>query len=169
MPLYFPDRSYQAVTSEDRKAYIDGTFFESWNYDPRKYRKNVNKEKPENRLIRELETHKENIYFLDFQTTMQTLYYEWNPFQALPTGYFDNVLYFASVMTNFPEERACMEKYGITQPLKELVNDNVYLVDTDTRTLDNKIKFIQEHYYPDMYVELYKEIDGYQIWKIKDK
>ena len=62
-----------------------------------------------------------------------------------------------------------MEKYGITQPLKELVNDNVYLVDTDTRTLDNKIKFIQEHYYPDMYVELYKEIDGYQIWKIKDK
>lgn len=169
MPLYFPDRSYQAVTSEYRKAYIDGTFFESWNYDPRKYRKNVNKEKPENGLIRELETHKENIYFLDFQTTMQTLYYEWNPFQALPTGYFDNALYFASVMTNFPEECACMEKYGITQPLKELVNDNVYLVDTDTRTLDNKIKFIQEHYYPDMYAELYKEIDGYQIWKIKDK
>lgn len=165
MPLYLPDRSYQAVTSEDRKSYIEGTFFESWNYDTRKYRKNVNKEKPENGLIRELETHKENVYFLDFQTTMQTLYYEWNPFQALPTGYFDNALYFASVMTNFPEERACMEKYGITQPLKGLVNANVYLVDTDTRTLDNKIKYIQEHYYPDVYAELYKEIDGYQIWK----
>lgn len=165
MPLYLPDRSYQAVTSEDRKSYIEGTFFESWNYDTRKYRKNVNKEKPENGLIRELETHKENVYFLDFQTTMQTLYYEWNLFQALPTGYFDNALYFASVMTNFPEERACMEKYGITQPLKGLVNANVYLVDTDTRTLDNKIKYIQEHYYPDVYAELYKEIDGYQIWK----
>lgn len=167
MPLYLPDRSYQAVTSEDRKSYIDGTFFESWNYDARKYRKNVNKEKPENGLIRELETHKENIYFLDFQTTMQTLCYEWNPFQALPTGYFENALYFASVMTNFPEERVCMEKYGITQPLKDLVHSNVYLVDTDNRTLDNKIKFIQEHYYPDVYAELYKEIDGYQMWKIR--
>lgn len=169
MPLYLPDRSYQAVTNEDRRSYIDGTFFESWNYDARKYRKNVNKGKPENGLIREMETHKENLYFLDFHTTMQTLYYEWNPFQALPTGYFDNTLYFASVMTNFPEERVCMERYGITQPLKELVNDNVYLVDTDTRTLDNKIKFIQEHYYPDAYAELYREIDGYQIWKIKNK
>lgn len=169
MPLYLPDRSYQAVTDEDRRFYIDDTFFESWNYDARKYRKNVNKGKPENGLIREIETHKENLYFLDFHTTMQTLYYEWNPFRALPTGYFDNALYFASVMTNFPEERACMERYGITQPLKELVNDNVYLVDTDAKTLDNKIKFIQEHYYPDAYAELYKEIDGYQIWKIKNK
>lgn len=169
MILYLPDRSYQAVTSEERKSYIDDTFFESWNYDARKYRKNVNKGKPENGLIRELETHKENLYFLDFQTTMQTLYYEWNPFQALPTGYFDNALYFASVMTNFPEERVCMEEYGITQPLKELVHNNVYLIDTDTRTLDNKVKFIQEHYYPNAYAELYKEIDEYQIWKFHEE
>lgn len=166
IPLYLPDRSYQVVTSEDRKSYIEGTFFESWNYDPRKYRKNVNKGKSENGLIRELETHKENFYFLDFQTTMQTLYYEWNPFQALPAGYFNNALYFASVMTNFPEERVCMENYGITQPLKELVNNNVYLVDTNTRTLNDKIEFIQEHYYSNVNAELYKEIDGYQIWKI---
>lgn len=169
MILYLPDRSYQAVTSEERKSYIDDTFFESWNYDARKYRKNVNKGKPENGLIRELETHKENLYFLDFQTTMQTLHYEWNPFQALPTGYFDNALYFASVMTNFPEERVCMEEYGITQPLKELVYNNVYLIDTDTRTLDNKVKFIQEHYYPNAYAELYKKIDEYQIWKFHEE
>ena len=62
-----------------------------------------------------------------------------------------------------------MEKYGITQPLMDLVHSNVYLVDTDNRTLDNKVKFIQEHYYPNAYAVLYKEVAGYQIWKIKDK
>lgn len=167
IPLYLPDRSYQDVVSENRKSYIDNVFFESWNYDARKYRKNVNKGKPENGLIKEIEDNRDNFYFLDFQTTMQTLYYEWNPFQTLEKGYLRNALYFASVMTNFPEERACMEAYGISQPLKALVEDRVYLVDTDTRTLNNKVKFIQEHYYSEAEAELYKEVAGYQIWKIK--
>lgn len=165
-PLFLPDRSYLDVASEGRKEYVDYTFFESWNYDARKYRKVVNKGIPENYLLEEIKKNKENFYFLDFQTTMQTLYYEWNPFFALRPGYFDNSLYFASVMTNFPETLDVFREYDIEQPLKSLIEENVYLVDQDSRTLRNKVQYLQEHGYPDARAELYKDISGYQIWKI---
>lgn len=164
--LYIPDRSYLDVTEESRKDYIEETFFESWNYDARKYRKVVNKNVPANGLIEEIEANRQNFYFLDFQTTMQTLYYEWNPFYTLPEEYFQNSLYFASIMTNYPECIEILSGYHAEQPLKALANENVYLVDSDTRTLQWKITYLQEHYYPDARAELYKEIDGYQIWKV---
>ena len=126
----------------------------------------MNKNVPANGLIEEIESNKQNFYFLDFQTTMQTLYYEWNPFYTLPEEYFQNSLYFASIMTNYPECIKTLSRYHAEQPLKALANDNVYLVDSDTRTLQWKITYLQEHYYPDARAELYKEIDGYQIWKI---
>ena len=127
--LYIPDRSYLDVTEESRKDYIEETFFESWNYDARKYRKVVNKNVPANGLIEEIEANRQNFYFLDFQTTMQTLYYEWNPFYTLPEEYFQNSLYFASIMTNYPECIEILSGYHAEQPLKALANENVYLVD----------------------------------------
>ena len=82
--LYVPDREYKYVDSENRKEYIDNTFYTSWNYGPGKFRKVVNRNKPENGLLKEIEAHQENFYFLDFNTTIQTLYYEWCPWEALP-------------------------------------------------------------------------------------
>lgn len=64
-----------------------------------KYRKIVNKGAKSEELINEIETHKENLYLLDFQTMMQVFYYDWNPWKAIPTGEFDNVLYLAGVTT----------------------------------------------------------------------
>ena len=46
------------------------------------------------------------------------------------------------------------------------MQEGVYLIDSKSKTLDLKIAFLQEHYYPEARAELYKEINGYQIWKI---
>lgn len=165
LPLYLPDRSYQDVDSWGRKEYIENTFYESWNYTARKYRKVVNRGSKSEELINEIETHKENLYLLDFQTTMQVLYYDWNPWKAIPVGTFDNVLYLAGVTTNFPDCNEILKKYNAEQPLKALVNKNVYLVDSEWKTLDQKIQYLQERYYPEATAELYNELDGYQIWK----
>lgn len=165
LPLYLPDRSYQDVDSWGRKEYIENTFYESWNYTASKYRKVVNRGSKSEELINEIETHKENLYLLDFQTTMQVLYYDWNPWKAIPAGTFDNVLYLAGVTTNFPDCNEILKKYNAEQPLKALVNKNVYLVDSEWKTLDQKIQYLQERYYPEATAELYNELDGYQIWK----
>lgn len=163
--FFYPDRSYLDVTNETRKDYVEEVFYNSWDYDARRYRKVVNK-KPENGLIKEIEENKNNFYFLDFQTTVQTLYYEWNPFQNIEENFYENVLYFGGIMMEFPDYNSVLEKKGLQNPMKSLVKDNVYLVDSDEKTLQYKIIYLREHYYPDAKAELYKTIDGYQIWKI---
>ena len=49
-------------------------------------------------------------------------------------------------------------------PLKQLVNKDVYLI--DNYYVELKVNYLREHYFPEARAELYKEIDGYQIWKI---
>ena len=50
---------------------------------------------------------------------MQVFYYDWNPWKAIPTGEFDNVLYLAGVTTNFPDCNQILQTYDAEQPLKE--------------------------------------------------
>lgn len=166
--LFYPDSSYLEITNETRKGYIEEFFYNSWNYDARRYRKVVNKNKPENGLIKEIEENEDNFYFLDFQTTVQVLYYDWNPFVTMQESFYDNTLYFAGVMMEFPDYKAVLGKNGLTNPMKDLVKEDVYLVDSDEKTLQHKLYYLREHYYPNAKAELYKEIDGYQIWKISE-
>lgn len=164
--IYIPDRTYLHNTTDSRKEYIEKFFFESWNYDARKYRKIVNKGEKSVDLIEEINSHKENFYFMDFETTIQILYYDWNPFYTLPENFYDNVLYLAGITTNFPDCNKILQDRSIEDPLKDLVQEDIYLIDSKDKTLDLKIAFLQEHYYPEARAELYKEINGYQIWKV---
>lgn len=163
LPLYIPDFSYKDVNDEERKQYIDNVFNASGNYNELKYRKVVNYERETNELISEIESHQENFYFLDFGTTIQSLYYEWSPFQNLPIGYYNNNLYLAGVTSEFSSVNYILENRGIENPLRDLVKENVFLVDNYNSQLI--LSYIQEHYYPNVKAELYKEAGGYQIWK----
>lgn len=163
IPIYIPDNSYKSIDKENRKEYIDSIFGNSWDYNALKYRKVVNYEKQLNGLIEEIEEHPENFYFLDFGTTIQSLYFEWSPFQNLPIGYYNNNLYLAGITSNLPSVNYILENRGIKSPLKDLVKDNIYLV--DNYNLQLKLDYIREHYYPNVKADLYKEVGGYQIWK----
>lgn len=165
--LYIPDQSYQKVTSENRITYIDDTFYNSWNYGAEKYRKVVNYNRPENGLIQEIENHQENYYFLDFTTTIQTLYFEWPPWEALPVGYHDNFGYMGGIMTNFPDITKSLKNRKIENPLQALVKENIYLVDNYSPEM--KLNYLKEHYYPEARAEVYREVDGYTIWKFYEK
>lgn len=167
LALYVPDREYKYVDSQSRREYIDNTFYASWNYGAGKLRKVVNRDKPENGLLKELEGNNQNFYFLDFNTTIQTLYYEWCPWEALPSGYYHNFLYLGGITTNFPDVNGILEERGYSNQLKSLIEENVYLV--DNKGVDLKVEFLREHYYPEARAELYKEVDGYQIWKFYEK
>jgi len=160
--LYVPNRSYLDVDENSRRSYIEGAFYESWNYDAKKYRKVVNKGKRCAGLLAEL-GNKNHFYFGDFTTTIQVLYFEWSPWKALPPGYFDNYAYLGGVTTNFPDVKETLERWDISVPLRDLVNDDVYLI--DNVHVELKLQYLREHYYPDARAELYKEVDGYQIWK----
>lgn len=161
--IYLPDNSYKYVTSDDRRAYVDEVFFDSWDYDVRKYRKVVNRKKPANELLTEIKNNKDNFYYLDFATTIQTLYYEWEPWKAMDIGYFDNMAYLSGITSNFPDVVNNLEERNVEEGVKSLVDKNVYLV--DDQHVETKLDYLKEHYYPNARAELYKEIGGYQIWK----
>ena len=165
--VYLPDRTYQNVIAENKKEYLEGTFFESWNYDARKYRKVVNKIESQNGILEEIHDNKENFYFLDFNTTIQSLYYEWNPWKTCNDGEYENYLYLAGVTSNYPDVAKILEDRKLENPLKQLADKDVYLV--DNYYVDLKINYLREHYYPEARAELQKEIDGYQIWKIYEE
>ena len=76
---------------------------------------------------------------------------------------YHNFIYLSGINSNFPDVTRLLEKRKLINPLKELVNDNVYVV--DNCNVDLKLKYLKEHYYPNARVEFVKEIDGYQIWK----
>lgn len=162
--IYIPDFTYKTVNSETRKEYIDNKFYVSWNYGAGKYRRVVNKNVPENSLLEEFKRNPNNYYFMDFTTTIQTLYFEYPPWKALPVGYYSNFSYLSGVTSNFPDCVDYLEEKGLENPLKSLVKDNVYLV--DNQNLEIKLNYLREHYYPEARAELYKSLDGYQVWKI---
>ncbi|WP_122642508.1 glycosyltransferase family protein [Luxibacter massiliensis] len=165
--LYIPDLTWQKVTPEGRKAYIQNAFDASGDYDARKYRKVVNKNKPADNLFKEMKKHKGNFYFLDFSTTIQTLFYEWSPWESLPVGYYDNFIYLAGITTNFPDIGNLLQKNDLADPLPQLVKENVYVV--DNCNIDLKLNYLKEHYYPDARAECVDKIDGYEIWKFYEK
>ena len=163
-PLLMENSAYVGVTDEYRKGYLDAVFYDSWSYDARKYRRVVNKGKPECSLIDEIVEHKENFYFFDFRTTIQTLYFEWSPIENVDPEFYENCQYFSGVTSKFPGMEENAKKYGVDNYFKSLVNDNVYIVDNEG--IEQKVLYLQEHYYPEARAELYQNAGGYQIWKI---
>lgn len=163
--VYLPDRTYKNIVSANKKDYIESTFFESADYDAKKYRKVINKINDSNGILEEMQENEENFYFLDFSTTIQTLYYEWKPWLNVDWG--ENYQYIAGIATNFPDIVEQLQKNEIENILRSLIDENVYLV--DNYNVELKINYLREHYYPNARAELYKEIDGYQVWKIYEE
>lgn len=161
--IYLPDRTYMNVSSEEKKNYVENIFFESWNYDARKYRKVVNKVECKSGLLDEFHNNSEKFYFLDFNTTIQTLYYEWSPWETVDNEDYQNYYYLSGITSNFPAVVNKFEAEKVSNPLRDLVKEYVYVV--DNYYVDIKLNYLKEHYFPNARAELYKEVDGYQIWK----
>lgn len=152
------------VVGEEYKEYIEDIFFESWNYDSRRYRCAVYNEEAFSELYNEMESNPEDFYFMNFSTTIQTLYLASNPWINENNGLWKNNSFLAGVDIKFPDNLTLLDSYNVNNPIKSLVDQDVYLVDN---FYQNEILiYIQEHYYPNASMTLYKTIDGFQIWKL---
>ena len=100
---------------------------------------------------------------MDFNTTIQTLYFQYSPWKTLPKQYYKNKVYMTGITSGYPEVVKILEKNDISNPMESLVEKDVYVI--DNLYIDAKLEYIKKHYYPNARVVLYKEIDGYKIWK----
>ena len=164
LPLYLPDTAWKTLPDSEYQPYINDVFFYSWNFDRRKYRRCISRRQVQPDLMQEMEAHPENFYFMDFNTTIQTLYYDFHPFHSVRRGYYENKLYLSGVTANHPDINSVLSESGMQNPMRALAGENVYLIDNDTWLI--KLTYLREHYYPDAQITLWKEKNGYKIWKI---
>lgn len=163
VPKYRLNPWAKVITGEEYKNYIEDVFFDSWDFDSRRYRCSTFNTNGFSELQKEVEANPNNFYFLNFSTTIQTLYLSFNPLENEQKSIWKNSSYLAGVTINYPDVLNLLERENVENPIKSLLKDNVYLVDNFFQ--EEILIYIREHYYPNARKELYKTIDGFQIWK----
>lgn len=151
------------LKGNEYRQYIENLFYYSWSYDARRYGAKVHSESGYAHLKDEMETHPNNVYFLDFATTIQSLYPSEDPLFTKKNDFAYNAVYFAGILTEFPDLLTQYEKNNITNPMDDLLKDNVYIV--DNYRSGNILAYLREHYSPYVEAEKYKTLDGFDIWK----
>lgn len=131
----------------------------------KKYNCTFNDENIQYDLINEFENHPENLYFLEFQTMIQSYYLNFSPMKALNPGQFRNAIYISGVDTNHSIWKNILEEYNISNPAKALLRDNVYFV--DNKNIENILLLLNEQSDKKIKKVLYKEVNGFKIWKLK--
>ncbi len=160
---YLPDESFRSLSQEEYRTYIDGIFDLSWDYLPEKYTRSVNRRDIRPEFLQEVQEHPENLYLLDFNTTIQSLYFDFSPFESFPAGALHNMVYLGGVTVNHPVIRETLAEWGIGRELPGLLNEGVYFVSNNTS--DQVLTYLREHCDAGAQKTLYKTLDGYQIWK----
>ena len=162
---FFPNQTLGYQDISDRADYIDEEMGRSGSYRKCKYKAKVADENV--CLIDYIHAHEDNFYFLDFASTIQKIFYDYNPYRSAGYNHNKNFAYSAGVMMNHPDMLALYERWGIANPTKDLLLDNVYLIDTDYT--DYKLNYLREHYDSNVEVELVDSVEGYNIWKFYRK
>lgn len=126
-----------------------------------KYRSVFDENNSHKELIKEFTDHPNNLYFLGFQTMIQTYYLNYSPFEN--DFNFQNTIFISGIETNHPEWKKALSSWNISNPAKGLLNDNVYLVENIDQ--ENIYSFLKEHYSQNIEMTLYKELDNFKIWK----
>lgn len=163
VPDYIPDSSYKSMSDREYRNYIDSTFLYDWNYDSDKYTKTISKRTLRNEFLTELQSNPDHLYLLDFSTTIQTLYFDFSPFDAPAPKSFSNAVYLSGVTVNHPSLTQTFRSWGNDNPVLALLSDCTYLV-TNTNA-ERLARFLKEHYDLDVYAHLYKITDDYMIWQ----
>ena len=163
LPSYASDSSYQTLSDSDYRDYVDSTFYYSWNYDPQKYTKTISRRPIRGAFLAEAAANPDTLYLLDFNTTIQTLYYDYPPFTPLSPGCMSNLIYLGGVTVNHPVIQQALVRFFDSDPIAGLLSSNVRLVSNTTS--EQILAFLQEHVDPSAMMHLESTIDGYQIWQ----
>ena len=165
VPKIISEFTFLADSKEDYKTSFDNTMLRSGEYVSSKVSFPTVKRKPSPDLIEYIENDTEHYYFIDFNTGIQDLYFDYDPWIRPEQGLFcDEYGYFGSCTMRHPGEIYSLEQNGCDpyNPFKNLTNENIYLVDNWGAFY--KAAYMRRYYDPDVQLEVVAEIDGYKIW-----
>lgn len=116
-------------------------------------------------IMQLIENDKENIYFIENYTSDKlwtSAYPIWKmPRKDCSKNYFP----LGGWRYNTPLTNYQMQCFELNNPYRDIVADNIYLVSDSMYYLNFIEQHLRNHYYPDIKIQLEKEVDGYYIFK----
>lgn len=164
-PTYLPDDSWETLDDASYRDYVDSTFYYSWNYADEKYTKTINRRELRSDFWEEVRENPDNVYILDFPTTIQTLYYDFSPFESAASKWPRNLFYLGGVTTQHPAVLEGLSQNGIKNqnPLQAILQrENVYFVGSESES-DLLCRYFTEHY-GETVKTWYNNLGGYDVW-----
>ena len=163
--MIMPSVNYRSMSDEEYMKEFDNIMLKSGECVPWKTRLLTAYRKPEPDLVSYIENDKDNYYYVDFTSGIQTLYYNYDPWIRPEQGLFQKYGYFGSVVIHHPGEKYALASVGADpdNPYKSLLNDNIYVVDRFYPEV--KLIYLRKYYNPNARAKVVKEINGLKIIK----
>ena len=116
-------------------------------------------------VLETIGTDKEHTYIAKSGMLSEIVCY--GPFDRMPENLLDNVYWFGGWECRTPEYAQAMEEHGITNPYRDVINnDRIYLVDDN---IDLTLNYIREYYDRNAQAVFIKTIGNVDVYQIRDE
>lgn len=116
-------------------------------------------------VLETIGTDKEHTYLAKSGMLSEIVCY--GPFDRMPENLLDNVFWFGGWECRTPEYTAAMEKHGLINPYRDVINnDRIYLVDDN---IELTLKYIRKYYDRNAEAVFVKTIGNVDVYQIRAK
>ena len=109
-----------------------------------------------------INSHPDKIFFPNMNAFMRFSHHKNPPYLAEPIGSYRNIVSFGYWTPYLPEVTKALKDFGIDNPIKDVVHDNVIVLDEPYLA-----DFLQRHYYDSVAVDTLKEIGEMTFYKYR--
>lgn len=102
----------------------------------------------------------DKMFLLSMNAFMRFSHHRNPPYLATPTGIYRNTISFGYWTPYLPEVTAALKNYGISNPIKDVIRDNVIVLNKP-----DLVDFLQRHYYENIAVDTLKSIGDMTFFK----
>lgn len=142
------------------------TYYDSWDNEPMRYYVNY-QQKAYSDLLDEIKKNPQNYYYLDFGSTIQTLYLDKDFFISLDGDIYDNMSYLTGVTSEYPTVKDHLVRNGIKNPIQHLLEPDVYYVSNVEWRDEILLNFFHEHYDENIKMIHINTFNGFNIYNFK--
>lgn len=100
------------------------------------------------------------VFIMEMDSYMSMSRHKEPPYLTEPQGSWEQVISFGFWTPYFPDVEKAIHKRGVTNPMKDVVLDNVFVVDVPTL-----VPFLEQHYYSKVKVDTVRNFNGMVVYK----
>ena len=104
------------------------------------------------------------VFLMPMWTYWSFARYREPPYYSAPIGSWKRIISFGFWTPYFPDVENSLKQYGIENPMREVVKDNVIVISNTDFLLD----FLHRHYYENAMVDIIRDIGGVKFFKYSE-